>query len=234
MIIGVTCSAENLDLLSQTFNGFVDALPDKPAKYMQWDLRPEVKNEAFITSSKVQYVLKGYDYHKLGYVWNGKMQVLNKILSSDWLQTRIRVIGGAYGGSSGINRNGILYFSSYRDPNLKETLENYDATPDYLKNFNADSTTMTRYIIGTIAGLDMPLTPSQKGNAAVQNYLSKITREQLQKERNEVLSTTAEDIRGMEGLVSGVLKKGVLCVYGNQEKIKANKELFSKLVVLQK
>jgi len=234
MTVGVTCSKDDLDLFSLDFSGFEGTLPDKPVEYIQWNLKPEPKNEAFITASKVQYVLKGYDYHKLGYEWNGKMQVLNKILSSDWLQTRIRVIGGAYGGSARINRNGVFYFSSYRDPNLKETLENYDETPDYLKNFNADSTSMTRYIIGTIAGLDMPLTPSQKGNVAFTNYFSKITKEQLQKERDEILSTTAEDIRRMESLTSGVLEKNVLCVYGNEEKIMANKKLFGNLVVLQK
>jgi Zn-dependent M16 (insulinase) family peptidase len=234
MIIGLTCSKDDMDLFSKSLNSFASTLPDKPAEFIQWNLKPEPKNEAFITASKVQYVYKGYDYHKLGFEWNGKMQVMNKILSSDWLQTQIRVIGGAYGGYSGISRNGVFYFASYRDPNLEETLENYNATPGYIKNFAADSTTMTRYIIGTIAGLDMPLTPSEKGNAACSNYLSKITKQQLQKERNEVLTTTAEDIRGMERLVSGVLDKNVICVYGNEEKIRSDKGLFGGLVMLQK
>ncbi len=234
MITGITCSETDLAKFTGAFSTFTSTLPDRPAEYVTWNLTPEPKNEAFMTASKVQYVLTGCDYHKLGFEWNGKMQVLSQILSTDWLQTQIRVIGGAYGGFSGISRDGTMYFGSYRDPNLKETLENYDATPGYLKNFTADSTAMTRYIIGTIAGLDQPRTPSQKGSTACYYYFTKITKDQLQKEREEVLSTTADDIKAMEPLVSAMLDKNVWCVYGSEEKIKANKGLFGELLVLQK
>jgi Zn-dependent M16 (insulinase) family peptidase len=234
MTIGITCPENDFGLFAKSFKNFAAALPDKHAEFVKWDFIPDKKNEAFVTASKVQYVVKGYDYKKLGFNWTGKLLVLKQILSTDWLQTRIRVIGGAYGGWAEINRNGIIYFASYRDPNLKETLDNYDATADYLGSFSADSTDMTRYIIGTVARLDQPLTPSGRGDAAFNNYFSGITREQLQAERSAVLSTTADDIKGMKDLVSGVMDKDQFCVYGNEEKIKANKDLFTSILVLQK
>ena len=130
-----------------------------------------------LAASKVQYVIKGYDFKKLGYDWNGKIRVLNKILSSDWLYNQVRVIGGAYGGFSSFSSTGRVYFGSYRDPNLKETLETFNGTPDYLDKFEADETDMDRYIIGTIARMDRPLTPSQKGNWAVSRYFMKMTKQ---------------------------------------------------------
>ncbi|NJO91304.1 MAG: hypothetical protein HC831_21825 [Chloroflexia bacterium] len=63
---------------------------------------------------------------------------MNNILSNDYLHNKIRVIGGAYGGFSGVQIDGTVYFGSYRDPNLKETLENYNAAPEFLSTFEAD------------------------------------------------------------------------------------------------
>ena len=190
------------------------------------------KNEGFLTASKVQYVLKGFDYKKLGYNWSGKMLVLSQILSTDWLQTQIRVVGGAYGGWSTFTPGGVAFFASYRDPNLKETIANYDSTPGYLTKFEADDKEMTRYIIGTIAGLDRPLTPSEKGDVAVKYFIEKISPEYYQKTRDEVLATTAEDVRSMKKLVADVLAQNTFCIYGNEDKINSAKDIFGEVVKL--
>ena len=89
---------------------------------------------------------------------------------------------------------------------------------------------MTRFIIGTIAEMDSPMTPSQKGGTAVQYYFDKTTSEDLARERLEVLSTTKEDIRNMQKMVDDVIAQKAICVYGNEEKIKANKEIFGNIV----
>jgi|WetSurSiteA1Bulk_404760.scaffolds.fasta_scaffold00931_3 presequence protease len=234
MMTGTTCSETDFNSYSESFKKFTGKLRDKPEVLNTWALTPSVKNEGILTASKVQYVLQGFDYKKLGFDWNGKWNVLSQIMSTDWLQTQIRVIGGAYGGWSSIGRDGTISFASYRDPNLKETLENYRATVNYLSKFTADSMAMTRYIIGTIAGLDYPLTPSQKGDVAFRYYLEKTTKDEVQGDRDAVLTTTAEDIRNMSDEIARVLDQQVYCVYGNEEKIKSNQALFKNLVVLQK
>jgi Zn-dependent M16 (insulinase) family peptidase len=179
-------------------------------------------------------VIQGFDYNKLGLTWDGKWQVLNQIMSTDWLQTQIRVVGGAYGGFSGITKNGTVYLASYRDPNLSETLKNFKGTVDYLSKFQADSSAMTRYIIGTIANLDYPLTPSEKGEQAFRWYFEEVSKDELQGDREAVLATTATDIKNMSSVIGKVIDKQVFCVYGNSEKINTNKALFKHLVKLQK
>ena len=82
-------------------------------------------------------VLQGFDFKKHDFKWSGKMRVLNQILSRDWLTKQIRIIGGAYGGFSSFSPSGIAYFGSYRDPNLRETLTNYQKTNEYLETFQA-------------------------------------------------------------------------------------------------
>lgn len=233
MIAGITCSSNDYKTYSSRFEKFAPALATKAVALHEWKLQPKSKNEGILTASKVQYVLQGYDFRKLGIEWDGKWNVLNQVMSTDYLQTKIRVIGGAYGGFSSISKNGTINLSSYRDPNLKETLDNFKGISEYLAQFKADSTDMTRYIIGTIANMDSPLTPSEKGDQAFRNYFENVSREDVQSDRNAVLSATADDLRKMSDEIARVLDQQVWCVYGNDEKINKNKTLFKDLVRLQ-
>lgn len=231
---GVTCSEEDYRVYSSSFDRFVKGLPDAKYRIMEWQLEPEPKNEGIMTSSKVQYVLKGFNFKRLALEWDGKWNVLRHILSTEWLQTQIRVVGGAYGGFSVISEHGPIIFASYRDPNLSETLKSYDKTVDFISQFQADSAVMTRFIIGTIAGLDFLTTPSQRGDISFSNWFMNKTREWVQGERDAVLTTTPGDIRKMSSLISEILKNDVICVYGNDQVIKTNKSLFKNLITLEK
>jgi Zn-dependent M16 (insulinase) family peptidase len=113
-------------------------------------------------------------------------------------------------------------------------LDNFAGTVNYLSAFNADSIEMSRYIIGTIANLDFPLTPSEKGNLAFRWHIEKTSQEEIQADRDAVLTTTAADIRNMSDVVAKILEPQVFCVYGNEDILKSNKSLFKDLVVLQK
>jgi len=234
LIAGATCDESDFKTYSAKFESFAATLAYEPAVQNSWRLEPTPKNEGLLTASKVQYVLQGFDFRKLGLSWDGKWNVLSQIMSTDWLQTQIRVIGGAYGGFSSINKSGTIYLASYRDPNLRETLANYKGTVDYLAKFEADSTAMTRYIIGTIANLDYPLTPSEKGDQAFMWYFEQVSRDEVQSDRIAVLATTAADIRNMSDEIAKVVDQQVFCIYGNDAKIKSNKALFKNLVILQK
>ncbi len=232
LIAGVTCTEKDYQAFSNGFEGLISTLPEEDAALNDWQFNFENKNEGLLSASKVQYVVKGFDFTQLGYQYNGKMRVLNQVLTTDWLQNQVRVIGGAYGGFAGISPYGNIFFGSYRDPNLKETIENYNNTPGYLSNFEADEKAMTRFIIGSVSRLDQPMNVSDKGDLAFKRFFEKTTREYKMAEREAVLTTTAADIKSMEKLIQDVLNKNVICVYGNETKIKENKELFNELVSL--
>ncbi len=234
MTAGVTCDESDFTKYSSSFGSFVASLPSSVPQFVEWDLNPVAKNEGIMTSSKVQYVLKGSDFNKLGLEWNGKWNVLSQILSTEWLQTQVRVVGGAYGGWTSIYDYGTVCFTSYRDPNLTETLNNYDRSVDFLAGFQADSSAMTRFIIGTIAGLDNLTTPSQRGDIAFSNYFRNITAGDLQKERDEVLATSVADIREMKKFINDILDQNIICVFGNNDIINASKERFGNLITLEK
>lgn len=202
---------------------------ERKNEYKNWNFKFEKKNEGFLTASKVQYVLQGFNFKKLGFEWNGKMRVLNQILMRDYLYNTIRIIGGAYGCRLSINANGDLIFGSYRDPNLKKTFENYSGTVEYLKNFNPSESEMNRYIIGSIARMDMPMSPFQEGNTALKYYYSKTKPEEIQKERDDVLSTSKQDIVNNISMIEAILKQNNVCVYGNENTVNESKDLFNNV-----
>ncbi len=232
LIASTTCSKESIPLFKKELKKFSKSFSNEKISYNEWTLRSSAKNEGLMAASKVQYVLQGSDFKDMGYDWDGKIRVLNQIISREWLKNQVRVIGGAYGGFARFSPTGQFYFGSYRDPNLASTLENYAKTSAFLKALDIDSSEMTRFIIGTISGMDDPQTPSQRGASAVARHFTKLTQETLQKERDAVLSTTVGDIRAYESMVAAIIKNSPVCVYGNEEKLKENKALFDKLIIL--
>jgi len=74
--------------------------------------------------------------------------------------------------------------------------------------------------------VDVPLTPQMKGERALGLYLSGVSKEDEQKERNEILSTTLDDLTALGQLVEDVINQDFFCVIGNESTIEKEKDLF--------
>lgn len=127
------------------------------------------------------------------------------------------------------SRNGYGFFTSYRDPNLSGTLDVYKKAADYVRDFEAGKRDMTKYIIGTISGMDQPLEPSALGERSFHAYQSGITVEMIQKERNQVLDTTEETIRSLAGYIETMMNTETVCAIGNDRKLEEERELFRQV-----
>ncbi|HWR40866.1 MAG TPA: insulinase family protein [Patescibacteria group bacterium] len=187
-------------------------------------------NEGLVTAGKVQYVARIYNFRRLGYEYSGKMRVLQTILSTDYLWNRVRVGGGAYGAAARLDRTGTVLLWSWRDPNLAETLAAYDDVAEYLRSFDADEREMNNYIIATIGRLDAPLSPHRRGEMAAAASIRRITDADLQKERDEILSTTAVDIRQYAALFDDLRQQDHFCVLGSETALTNNRTRFHSLL----
>lgn len=245
MVISITAEEKGYQELCKNLGSFVNALSilnngkeakDEKRKVMDvlkpanYSFHVEKFNEGFSYSGQVQYVAACGNYIKSGFKSRGVLRVLKTILGYDYLWNNVRVKGGAYGcmcNLSGID--GSAYFVSYRDPNLKETVDIYKNIANYIENFEVDERDMTKYIIGTMSMVDTPLTPMMKGSRSLNAYLTGVKEEDIQKDRDEILRTSKEDIRSTAALVSAVIGEDNLCVIGNEKKIMENKELFYEI-----
>ena len=226
LAVSVTCTDELYKKFVPYLTKLLKALPVDEYPVANYDYPLTAKNEGLYSQSRVQYVGKGANFMNLGYEYLGQLNVLETILRYDYFWTKIRVQGGAYGAFVHFTRSGSMFFGSYRDPNLKETLEIFDKTADFLKNFDVSDREMDKYIIGTFSKIDKPLSPSFKGQLATELCLKNITYADRQKSRDEILKTRQKDIRDLEKLVADCMKENNICVFGNEEVIKSNEKIF--------
>lgn len=189
---------------------------------------PVSNQEGFTTPAEIQYVAVGGSFAGVPHNF-GALRVARHLLNYDYLWNEVRVKGGAYGVACQFQREGDGYFTSYRDPNLSSTIDVYEGAADYLENYTADEREITKTIIGTISGMDVPLTPNMNGSRSLTGYLSGITEEELQKERDQVLNCSLEDIRSLAPVMRAVADSSNLCVIGNERHLTDEKELFAVL-----
>ena len=86
-----------------------------------------------------------------------------------------------------------------------------------------------QYQAGRISELDVPMNPAAKGQVSMNAWFTKLTEADFQKERDEVLGATAEDIRKTADLVEAALAQNHLCVIGSEAAIQKEKDLFGAI-----
>lgn len=188
-------------------------------------------NDGIATAGKVQYVAQGGNFIDHGFKHVGPMSVLETILRYEYLWIRIRVQGGAYGAFANFFDDGNMIFCSYRDPNLVETYNVYKELPEYLRSFTLSDREMRKYIIGTMSGLDLPMTPALRGPRAMGIYFSGANIADKVEFRKQVIACKPEDIVALADVVESVLKDNHICSMGNETKIKES-NLFDNILSL--
>lgn len=229
LIVSYTSGVLAKDTLKTGFEHFVSSLYEDAEERELLVVEPSVKNEGFQTASQVQYVATGGNFCEKGFAYTGALKALQVMFSYDYLWLNIRVKGGAYGCMCGFTRTGDSYFTSYRDPNLMETFEVYQKASEYVREFDCDDRDMTKYIIGAIGAMDIPMEPSAKGARSFQCYLMGVTEEELQRERDELLATNQETIRGLADLIHSVTEEKLICAVGGETKLKESEGQFKQL-----
>ena len=226
LMVDFVGTREGYEKLAVPVESFANALYTTPVEKGSFAPVVSRKNEGFMTSGQVQYVCRAGNFRKKGLPYKGALRILKVMMGYEYLWVNVRVKGGAYGCMCGFGKSGESYFVSYRDPNLGKTIDVYKKAAENIAQFDADERTMTQYIIGAISDLDVPMNPSALGLFSLSAYMTGLTQEVLQKERDEMLSATAEDIRGLSKYIEAFMEDDFLCVVGNTERIKEEAALF--------
>ena len=98
-----------------------------------------------------------------------------------------------------------------------------------MENYDAQEREVTKTIIGTISGMDTPLTPNMKGRRSITAYLTEQSIEELQKTRDQVLACSIEDIRKLATVIKAVTESGSVCVIGNEQHIQEDSGIFESI-----
>ena len=235
MILNITLDSDNWGQFSAQLDDFVEAIPEKPFKQQTWQWQQTAVSEGLTIPAQVNYVGKGTNLIAAGYNYHGSNEVIRKYVGTTWLWEKVRVMGGAYGGFSTFSRHsGVWSYLSYRDPNLIETLENYDQTASFLRQGISDDE-LIKSIIGAVSNLDSYQLPDAKGYTALLRHLTGVTDAVRQQIRDEVLGSTSADFVAFADHLDTVRDQGLVVVVGSSEAIsKANQKMGGDWLKIQK
>lgn len=149
----------------------------------------------------------------------GRMKVLARYLTLNYLWNRIRVQGGAYGTGLQVSDSGMVSFYSYRDPDAAGSLRVYREAPEVMRKIPGGQQNITGVILGTLAE-DAPLRSSrEQGAFADRQQMLGVSYEQRCRRRNEILSMTPEKLAGMAESLEDMLNHENICVVGGAMQI---------------
>jgi Zn-dependent M16 (insulinase) family peptidase len=242
VVISLTGNKQILAAAKPAVEDFIDRIPAASPKetkladvWSKSSLLPH-ENEGFSIPSQVNYVVKGARVFEPGERVKGSYVVANRLLSTGYLWDTVRVSGGAYDGAATFDmRSGVATFTSYRDPNLVDTLSIYDDAADELAEEieDIDDDQLLEAIIGTIGDLDFPLGPDAKGYASMMQYLIGRTTEDRQRLRDEILATSRDDLREFAHKLKAVKDHGSTVVFGPQAALDAANEVLPEVARLK-
>ncbi|MHA6690688.1 insulinase family protein [Devosia sp. A449] len=221
MVVNVTADGALRERAQGELAGFLGRLPNAEVGLADWSVKFAPKSEGLIIPAQVNYVGKGANLRALGFELTGASSVVLKFLNTTYLWDKIRVQGGAYGGSSRFDlTSGNFSFLSYRDPNLLKTLDAYDGASKAL-NAGIGANDLTRSIIGVIGDVDGYEFPDAKGYSSMWRQLTGTTDAIRQQRRDEILSTTEADFKRLAEAVDAVARQGHVVVLGGEAAITA-------------
>lgn len=198
---------------------FTSLLPEgTPApEYKVVPVKGESVKEAILIPASVSFAAFGSNMLKYGVSHSGRFQVLSQIMSYGYLWEEIRVHGGAYGCGFSAGMTGNMVFTSYRDPNPRNSLEVYGRSGDFIRDFTESDEDLTKYIISSISGMDGLVNSARRGYGQELSYIRGTGYDDLCTIRKQMLELTREDLAELAGLFDKVALDGTVCVVGNQE-----------------
>jgi len=112
-------------------------------------------------NTPVNFCAKSYPTVSIAHKDAAPLSVLGEFLRNGYLHRTIREQGGAYGGGA-LQDSGIASFKffSYRDPRLKETLDDFDCSLSWMQTEKHDQSQVEEAILGIISSIDKPSSPA--------------------------------------------------------------------------
>lgn len=222
MIANVTADSFAIAALKPELSNFIAALPaGKGPSVEGWGFEPSALSEGLTFPGQVNYVAKGANLKALGFEPTGGTAVAIKHLNTTYLWDKVRVQGGAYGGSSGLDPfAGTFAFTSYRDPNLVDTIDIYDKASAFLKA-GVGQQDLVRSVIGVIGAVDTYRLPDAKGFTSLVWELAGDSEDARQKRRDEILGASNRDFKALAEALDQVARNGQVVVLGSETAIKA-------------
>lgn len=151
---------------------------------------------AYTTATAVNYCALAFPAVPLGHADAPALAVAGRLLVNNVLHPKIRERGGAYGsGASFAPATGTFTLTSYRDPRLAGTYDDFRESLRWLSDCPNDQRLLKEAILGVIAGLDSPGSPAGEARSRFTGDLKGSSPKRMNAFRARILGTTVTDVR---------------------------------------
>ena len=156
----------------------------------------ERRRELWLTNTQVNFCARAYPTVPVQHPDAAPLTALGGVLRNGFLHRAIREQGGAYGGGASQDSSIAAFrFYSYRDPRLGETLEDFDASIEWMLAGGHEFRVLEESILGVIGSLDKPGSPAGEAKQHFHNRLFGRTHEQREQFRQRILDVTLDDLQ---------------------------------------
>lgn len=191
-----------------------------------------IRNEGISIPARISYAVSVLPAELSGAKPHGSYLVARNLLSYGYLWNEIRVRGGAYGAGFVARPNATVGFYSYRDPSPLRSVDIYQGTAAYLREYSASGEDLTDCIISAVGDSDPIFTPKVAAATAFASYLRGESYSDRLRQREELLSTTHADLVKIADTLQMTDKSPAICVIGEKEKLLAFGEKLGKIIEL--
>ena len=190
-----SCFERNTEVLAKYLNNPPSCNPDPVFDNETAFSSEENSYEALVIPSLVNFnasVIKASKTGSEDFIYE---KLLTRIIDTGYLWEKVRMENGAYGVGAVVNgMEGVLSFSSYRDPSVKGTQEAFRDSLKYIIDGNLTDDELFKAVLNCIGKEIKPLSPGEKGHVNIRRNLYSLTDEVRQKNRDIMLKAKTEDI----------------------------------------
>ncbi len=187
---------EQQEQLIATLKGKWQAAPTSTASRLKLKPTRETVKQLWTTSTQVSFCAKAYPTVPVDHVDAAPLTILGDFLRNGYLHRAIREKGGAYGSGAGQDSGEAVFrFFSYRDPRLTETLNDFDASINWLLSNEHDAAKLEEAILGVVSSIDKPGSPAGEAKGAYHSALFGRTAEQRRAFRQQILNVSIDDLK---------------------------------------
>ncbi|MBQ9449271.1 MAG: insulinase family protein [Acholeplasmatales bacterium] len=219
--LSLMCSNDYYSDIISKVDLFYDSLEDE-LNYPKSNFKPNLKQEALIMDSNVNFLVKMNKYNK---PFDAHYYLLSSFAETAYLWNQVRVQGGAYGAYADIN-NEYVILSSYRDPNLGLTNKVFNDIYKNIKSIKLDKDELNDLKFSVFASTEKPVHAKDRMVSNIMYYLKGITPEERLNNRYKLVNATLEDFNKTIDILKGFDNNKPICAVCSMDAYMKNQKLF--------
>ena len=220
-------SEEGIALNTPLARNFFARLDARPVEKAEYSFEPCAKNEALVIDSTVQFNgVVTPDLASIGLEYTADLEALSALITDDYLYPNLRDQYGVYGVFHGFLDDGGAYLISYRDPNVQQTFDVYDALPEHVASLEMDQDDLDGYILSAYSTFAAPEGELTGALNAVLDVLSGTPSDQILQYMRELKSFNQEKLQSYADAYAKMTETGYRFTAGSASAIEANADLY--------